>query len=63
MALDFPSPASTGTAYTGTNGIIYIYDGIKWVGWFWAALGPLNLIKLFYILIIIYQFSTEFDYQ
>jgi hypothetical protein len=32
MALDFPNSASTGTHYTGTNGIVYIYDGVKWNG-------------------------------
>ena len=30
MILDFPSPASTGTIYTGTNSVIYYYDGEKW---------------------------------
>ena len=30
MALDFPSPASTGTVYTGTNSVVYYYDGEKW---------------------------------
>ena len=32
MALDFPSGAISGAAYTGTNGVTYIYDGIKWQG-------------------------------
>ena len=32
MPLDFPSSATTGTNYTGTNGILYTFDGIKWVG-------------------------------
>jgi hypothetical protein len=32
MALDFSNSASTGTHYTGTNGIVYIYDGVKWNG-------------------------------
>ena len=32
-ALDFPnSGLTTGTTYTGDNGTIYIYDGVKWVG-------------------------------
>ena len=32
MELNFPSPATTGTVYTGTNSITYIYDGVKWQG-------------------------------
>lgn len=32
MALDFPSPVSSGAIYTGTNGVTYYYDGIKWQG-------------------------------
>jgi len=32
MELNFPSPATTGTVYTGTNSITYIYDGVKWAG-------------------------------
>ena len=32
MSLDFPSPVSSGAIYTGTNGVTYIYDGIKWQG-------------------------------
>lgn len=32
MPLDFPSNPSTGTVYTGTNNIIYTYDGEKWLG-------------------------------
>ncbi len=32
-ALDFPnSGLTTGTTYVGTNGTVYIYDGVKWVG-------------------------------
>lgn len=32
-ALDFPnSGLTTGTTYTGDNGTVYIYDGVKWVG-------------------------------
>lgn len=30
MALDFPSGASMGSVYTGTNGTVYVYDGVKW---------------------------------
>lgn len=30
MALDFPSGAIVGTVYTGTNGAVYTFDGIKW---------------------------------
>ena len=32
MPLDFPSSATTGSIYTGTNGVLYTYDGVKWVG-------------------------------
>ena len=32
MPLDFPSNATTGTNYTGTNGVLYTYDGVKWAG-------------------------------
>lgn len=32
MALDFPANPSIGSVYTGTNSIIYIFDGIKWQG-------------------------------
>jgi hypothetical protein len=34
MALNFPPSTSTGVGsiYTGTNGITYIYNGIKWTG-------------------------------
>jgi len=32
MELNFPSPATTGTVYTGTNSVTYIYDGVKWQG-------------------------------
>jgi hypothetical protein len=32
MELNFPSPATTGTVYTGTNSVTYIYDGVKWAG-------------------------------
>lgn len=32
-ALDFPNVGiTTGTTYIGNNGVVYIYDGIKWVG-------------------------------
>ena len=30
--LHFPANATTGTLYTGTNGVIYTFDGIKWIG-------------------------------
>jgi hypothetical protein len=30
MALDFPSSVSTGTTFTGQNGVTYEYDGKKW---------------------------------
>jgi len=32
MALVFPSNPSTGTVYTGTNGLLYTFDGVKWLG-------------------------------
>ena len=34
MALDFPNnpPPQTGDTFSGDNGIIYTYDGVKWVG-------------------------------
>jgi hypothetical protein len=39
-ALDFPnSGLTTGTTYTGDNGVVYIYDGIKWVGQFSSSGG------------------------
>jgi hypothetical protein len=31
-ALNFPSGAQTGDQYTGDNGSIYVFDGVKWVG-------------------------------
>lgn len=32
-ALDFPnSGITTGTAYIGDNNVVYVYDGVKWVG-------------------------------
>ena len=31
-ALDFPSGATTGTIYTGTNNVVYEFDGVKWIG-------------------------------
>jgi len=31
MALDFPSPATLNQAYQGPNGIIWTYDGAKWI--------------------------------
>ena len=31
--LNFPTTGlTTGTQYTGDNGVVYIYDGVKWVG-------------------------------
>jgi hypothetical protein len=39
-ALDFPNIGlTTGTTYTGDNGVVYIYDGIKWVGQFSSSGG------------------------
>lgn len=32
MAINFPFPASSGDTYTGDNGVVYIYDGVKWIG-------------------------------
>ena len=31
-ALNFPSGAVTGDQYTGDNGSVYVFDGVKWVG-------------------------------
>jgi len=31
-ALNFPSGAVNGDRYTGDNGSIYVFDGVKWVG-------------------------------
>lgn len=28
----FPPSPSQGTQYTGDNGIVYIFDGVKWIG-------------------------------
>jgi hypothetical protein len=30
MALDFPNSPNEGDIFTGTNSIIYNYDGVKW---------------------------------
>ena len=30
MALDFPASATVGQIYTGTNGVLYTFDGIRW---------------------------------
>ena len=30
--LNFPTGASTGTVYTGTNSVVYTFDGVKWNG-------------------------------
>jgi len=32
MPLDFPNTSTTGTVYTGTNNVVYIYDGVRWNG-------------------------------
>lgn len=32
MALNFPANPAPGDAYSGDNGVIYTYDGIKWTG-------------------------------
>lgn len=31
-ALDFPSGAIAGDIYTGTNNVVYEFDGVKWIG-------------------------------
>ena len=31
MALDFPSPATTGQPFTGPSGVQWVFDGQKWV--------------------------------
>ena len=41
-ALDFPGGATTGTVYTGTNGVVYVFDGIKWDGQTAASLDFAN---------------------
>jgi hypothetical protein len=42
-ALDFPNNGlTTGTTYTGDNGVVYIYDGIKWVGQFSSSGGGIG---------------------
>ena len=33
MALNFPSGVPSGTKYTGDNGITYVFDGIRWIGY------------------------------
>jgi hypothetical protein len=33
MALNFPSGVPSGTKYTGDNGITYVFDGTKWIGY------------------------------
>lgn len=30
MTLNFPINPSSGQAYTGTNGLSYVFDGVKW---------------------------------
>ena len=32
MALNFPANPEPGDSYTGDNGVVYTYDGIKWTG-------------------------------
>ena len=32
MPLDFPSNPTPGAVYTGSNNILYTYDGVRWVG-------------------------------
>ena len=32
MALDFPNSPNTGDVFTGTNSVVYIYDGVRWTG-------------------------------
>lgn len=29
-ALEFPSPPTLNQTFTGSNGIVYVYDGSKW---------------------------------
>jgi hypothetical protein len=42
-ALDFPnSGLTTGTTYTGDNGVVYVYDGIKWVGQSSSSIGGIG---------------------
>ena len=31
MTLNFPNSPSNGTTHTGSNGLIYRYDGEKWI--------------------------------
>ena len=30
MAIDFPNSPTIGDSHTGTNGIVYVWDGVKW---------------------------------
>ena len=41
--LDFPANPTTGTSYNGPNGVIWIFDGAKWVpGTQAASFAPIN---------------------
>ena len=41
MAIQFPSPAYQGESYLAENGVEYIFDGIKWVG-FGSTVNPVS---------------------
>jgi hypothetical protein len=45
MALDFPSAPTTGQTYTGPNGIIWSWDGSKWVNGTQVATGYASLVS------------------
>lgn len=30
--LDFPNSPTINDIYTGTNGVVYTFDGVKWIG-------------------------------
>lgn len=40
MPLDFPSSPTDGQSWTGSNGVTYVWDGIKWVAQVGGAGGP-----------------------
>ncbi len=43
MALDFPNSPTTGQTYTGPNGVVWAWDGTKWVSGSQAAsFAPIN---------------------
>ena len=48
MALNFPSPASPNETYTGENGIVYVYDGVKWIGSGSSGAPVINLGNLYF---------------